>query len=260
MSGKGHPFHSLRNGEWTTLPERPKAFDMESPEARETALLVEQLGFDRFIVILRFVLPVAGPLQVTFCNWRKEWAERYWSKGYLQIDPILSRMLSAHGPFDWQDVGPLSPAQKNLFADRARHGMADGIAGAVRVGSDQVALFSIAAKTLTTAAVKELAMERFYLHTSRLFDRVREQLLAAYNANPIVLTERQREALQLTLRGASRREASRAMRCSESNFVRHQEAARRKLGEITNSAAVRKALAMNLIRPYDTVADNSGTP
>lgn len=253
MSGTRNQFISLRNGEWSPRLERPKAFDMDSPEAREAAALVEQLGFDHFIVILRFVVPIAGPLQITFCNWSPNWTERYWTRGYLQIDPILSRMLSAHGPFDWQDVGPLTPAQKDLFADRARHGMVDGIAGAVRVGSDQVGLFSIAARSACTAAAKELAMERFFLHTARLFDRVRAQLLASYNVNPVVLTQRQREALQLTLRGASRREASRAMRCSESNFVRHQEAARRKLGEATNSDAVRKAVAMNLIRPYDTL-------
>jgi DNA-binding CsgD family transcriptional regulator len=260
MSGNRPHFVSQRNGEWSPRLERPKAFDMDSAEARETAVLVEQLGFDRFIVILRFVLPVAGPLQITFCNWRADWAARYWSKGYLQIDPILTRMLTAHGPFDWQDVGPLTPAQKALFADRRRHGMVDGIAGAVRVGSDQVGLFSIAATSACTAAAKEQAMERFFLHTARLFDRVREQLLVAYNVNPIVLTDRQREALQLTLRGASRREASRAMRCSESNFVRHQEAARRKLGENTNLDAVRKAVAMNLIRPYDELAEDSASP
>lgn len=259
MSGNPCQFLSLHNGEWSPRLERPKAFDMHSPEAQETAMRVEQLGFDRYIVILRFVLPVAGPLQVTFCNWRTDWTERYWTKGYLQIDPILSRMLSAHGPFDWQDVGPLTPAQKDLFADRARHGMVDGIAGALRVGSDQVGLFSIASTSACTAAAKELAMERFFLHMARLFDRVREQLLAIYNVNAIVLTERQREALQLTLRGASRREASRTMRCSESNFVRHQEAARRKLGEASNHDAVRKAVAMNLIRPYDTLATTTPT-
>lgn len=260
MTGNRCQFVSQRSGEWSPRLERPKAFDMDSPEARETAVLVEQLGFARFIVILRFVLPVAGPLQITFCNWRTDWAERYWSKGYLQIDPILTRMLTAHGPFDWQDVGPLTPAQKELFAARARHGMVDGIAGAVRVGSDQVGLFSIASEKPCSADVKEHAMERFFLHIARLYDRVREQLLAAYEVSPIVLTERQREALQLTLRGASRRDASRKMRCSESNFVRHQEAARRKLGENTNLDAVRKAVAMNLIRPYDTLTGDAASP
>lgn len=250
-------YRSLQSGEWGSPLKRPKAFDMDSPEAVQTGGLVTELGFSRFIVILRFVLPVAGPLQVVFSNWTSEWTERYWSKGYLQIDPILTRMLTAHGPFDWQSVGPLTTAQKELFADRARHGMVDGFAGAVRVGSDQVALFSVASDHPCAHAVKELAMGRFYLHTSRLYDRVREQLLTAYEAAPIILTERQREALQLTLRGASRREASRKMGCSESNFVRHQEAARKKLGESTNYDAVRKAVAMNLIRPYDPWSEDA---
>ena len=248
-------YRSLQNGEWSSDFKRPKAFDADSPEALETAAVVAELGFTRFIVILRFVLPVAGPLQVSFSNWPAEWTERYWSKGYLQIDPVLTKMLTANHPFDWQDVGPLTPAQKELFADRVRYGMVDGIAGAVRSGSDQVALFSIASDQPRDARMKERAMERFFLYAARLYERVRQQLLAAYNASPIVLTERQREALQLTLRGASRRDASRQMGCSESNFVRHQEAARKKLGENSNYDAVRKAVAMNLIRPYDTLAD-----
>lgn len=260
MSGHPSQFSSLNNGAWSSRLERPKTFDMDSPEAMETAQFVRQLGFSRFIVILRFVLPVAGQVQIALSNWRPEWTERYWSKGYLQIDPILTRMLTAHGPFDWQDVGPLTPAQKDLFADRARHGMVDGIAGAVRVGSDQVALFSIASEQPCSAAIKEQAMERFFLHTARLFDRVRDQLLVHYQVGPIVLTARQREALQLTLRGVSRRAASRKMRCSESNFVRHQEAARRKLGENTNLDAVRKAVALNLIRPYDTLTEDASSP
>jgi DNA-binding CsgD family transcriptional regulator len=96
-------------------------------------------------------------------------------------------------------------------------------------------------------------MERVFLHTGRIYVRITDQMLAQFGVAPIVLTARQREALQLTLRGVSRREASRLMGCSESNFVRHQEAARRKLGESTNLGAVRKAVAMNLIRPYDVV-------
>lgn len=52
---------------------------------------------------------------------------------------------------------------------------------------------------------------------------------------------------QLTFRSASRHDASRQTRCSESDFVRHQEAALKKLGENTNYGAVREAVAMNLI-------------
>ncbi len=52
-------------------------------------------------------------------------------------------MLSAHRPFDWRDVGPPTPLQKDFFADAARHGHVDGIGGAFRFGSDQAAFFSV---------------------------------------------------------------------------------------------------------------------
>ncbi len=252
MTG-GRRFQSLQNGEWGINFERPKSLETDSPEALETAGIVTELGFTHFMLILRFVLPIAGQVQLALSNWRSDWYERYWAKGYLRIDPVVARMLTAYRPFDWHDVGSPTPEQKNFFADAARHGMVDGIAGAVRFGSDQAAFFSLSSENACSVEVKEQAMARSFLHAARMYERVRDQLLAAYEAGPIVLTGRQREALQLTLRGVSRRDASRKMRCSESNFVRHQEAARRKLGESTNYDAVRKAVALNLIRPYDIV-------
>ena len=246
-------YESLQNGEWGTYLTRPKALDTRSPEAFETAALVSELGFSHFILILRYVLPAAGPIQIALSNWRMDWYERYWAKDYIKVDPVVARMLVACLPFDWYDVGPLSPTQRAFFEDAQKHGMVDGIAGAVRFGSDQAAFFSVSSEQVCTREQKAQAMERIFLHTGRIYDRVAEQMHANFAVAPIVLTSRQREALQLTLRGVSRREASRLMGCSESNFVRHQEAARRKLGEPSNLAAVRKAVAMNLIRPYDIV-------
>jgi DNA-binding CsgD family transcriptional regulator len=246
-------FESLQNGEWGTYLTRPKALDTRSPEALETAELITELGFSHFILILRYVLPAAGPIQIALSNWRMDWYERYWAKDYIKIDPVVAKMLVACLPFDWQDVGLPSPMQRAFFEDAQKHGMVDGIAGAVRFGSDQAAFFSVSSERVCTRQQKLQAMERVFLHTGRIYDRVAEQMYAKLAVAPVVLTGRQREALQLTLRGVSRREASKQMGCSESNFVRHQEAARRKLGEETNLAAVRKAVAMNLIRPYDIV-------
>jgi DNA-binding CsgD family transcriptional regulator len=254
-------YQSLQNEEWGACLKRPRALDTDSPETLETAALVAQLGFTHFILILRFVLPVAGPIQIALSNWPSTWYERYWAKDYLHIDPIVARMLTARCPFDWREVGPPTPTQRDFFADAARHGLVDGIAGAARFGSDQAGFFSLSSDHPCSDEAKENAMARFTLHTMRLYDKVRDNLLSIYDVRPIELTRRQREALDLTLRGASRRDASRRMRCSESNFVRHQEAARRKLGERTNLDAVRKAVAMNLIRPYEkVVGDESREP
>ena len=250
-------FESLQNGEWGTHLTRPKALDTRSLEALETADLVTQLGFSHFILILRYVFPAAGQVQVALSNWRMDWYERYWSKDYIKVDPVVARMLTSSLPFDWYDVGPLSPTQRDFFQDAQKYGMVDGIAGAVRFGSDQAAFFSVSSEQPCTREQKLQAMERVFLHTGRIFDRVAQQICAKLAVAPIVLTRRQREALQLTMRGVSRREASRQMGCSESNFVRHQEAARRKLGEDSNLGAVRKAVALNLIRPYDIVVHDN---
>lgn len=63
-----------------------------------------------------------------------------------------------------------------------------------------------------------------------------------------------RDAGKIVLRNVfrSRCRSSVSVGASRTQGLR-QEAARHKLGETTNYAAVRKAVAMNLIPPYDTV-------
>lgn len=249
-------YASLQSGEWSAALTKPKALDTDAPEAREAAALVAELGFDHFILIFRYVLPALGPVQIVLSNWRTDWYERYWAKGYIQIDPIAARLLHSYRPFDWQDLGPLSPNQAAYFQDARKHGMVDGFSGAVRFGSDQAGFFSVGSEQPRTREEKEHAMGRVLLHTARLYERVQDHMLADYGVAPIALTPRQREALHWTMRGVSRREAGRQMGCSENNFVRHQEAVRRKLGETNNLEAVRKAVAMNLIRPYDALVES----
>lgn len=253
----GRSYRSLLNGEWDSYFKHPKALDTDSPEVLETAAAVTKFGFDHFILIQRFVLPAAGPIQIVLSNWRTDWYQRYWAKGYLYVDPVVARMVRSSHPFDWHEIGALTHAQADFFADAVRHGLVDGFAGAARFGSDQAGFFSVSSESPRSSEVKEQAMARVFLHAARLYERMRQEMLAHNHACSVILTARQREVLQLTLRGVSRRAASRIMRCSESNFVRHQEAARRKLGEKTNLDAVRKAVAMNLIRPYDMVIEHA---
>ena len=250
-------FQSVQEGEWGALLEKSERLDRDAPEALETQALVEQLGFDQFILVNRYVLPVAGPIQIAISNWREDWYHRYWQKGYIRVDPVVARMMSCFRPFDWQDVGPLSPLQQDFFKDAMAHGFCDGIAGAVRESSDAVSFFSVSSGKPVTREAKERAMERMFYFTAVLYDRLRDQILRKYNLSTIVLTGKQREALTHALRGLSRRDASREMGCSETNYVRHIDAARRKLGEATTAGAIRKAVAMNMIRPYEILPSKS---
>lgn len=241
------------NGEWGPYLDRPAVIDTDSAEVLATEALVTELGFSHFLLVLRFVLPKAGPIQATLSNWPREWDERYWARDCARIDPVAIHMLRSHLPFDWRDAVPRSREEKDFIHRARRFGMADGIAGAVRFGSDQAGFFHVSSTHRRTRDEKENAMARVFLHAARVYERIRDQLRADHDASPLVLTSRQREALHWTMRGASRSEASRRMRCSESNFAQLQEAARRKLGESTNVAAVRKAVALDLIRAYETV-------
>lgn len=248
-------YDGLLPGEWGSLLSRPRALDTESDEAVAAATLARDLGFKNYILIFRYVLPVAGPVQFALSNWDMKWYERYWSRDYIRLDPVVAQMLRAFTPFDWQDVGPLSPKQREFFKDAVKHGMADGIGGCIRCGTDQGVFFSVSSDHPLDKETKTRGMEKFMLFTSRLYESMRQEMLAYYNVSPVVLTARQRDALMLTMRGVSRAEASRVMRVSKSGFARHQEAARRKLGEASNANAVRKAIAMDLIRTFERVRD-----
>lgn len=97
-------------------------------------------------------------------------------------------------------------------------------------------------------------MAAMFLFTARAFESVRDRVLAARNISPIQLTERQRDALRGVMLGRSMRLSSESMGISVSALTNHLEAARKKLGEKNNKAAVRKAVAMNLLTQYRHVA------
>lgn len=250
-----HP-ESLKRGqraaedEWSPFHVVPENLDSHAPEREAAQRLTAALGFRNFLMGYRLVVPVGPPVQVHLHNWPDDWHARYWSKGYLRIDPVVAHLIVSFRPFSWDELPAPSPVQLTFFADAARHGFVDGVSGTLRFGAEESGFFSISSDHKMEVDRREAAMAAMFLLTARSFESVRHRVLASRNVAPIQLTDRQHEALRGVMLGRSLQKSSETMGISVSAVSNHLNAARRKLGEKNNKAAVRKAVAMNLLSPF----------
>lgn len=56
-------------------------------------------------------------------EWPLEWWERYFSKGYLFVDPAIRHVVSDAGPFLWSDLDPMcrdDPAATRVMREAYR--------------------------------------------------------------------------------------------------------------------------------------------
>lgn len=242
--------------EWSPFRAVPENMDAHAPEHELALRLTAKLGFRNFLMGYRLVVSVGPPVQVYLHNWPEEWHTRYWSLGYLRIDPVVAQILVAYRPFSWDELPAPSPVQKAFFEDAAQHGFVDGVSGTVRFGSDEAGFFSVSCDRPMDGESKEAAMAAMLLLTARSFESVRLRVLASRNLTPVRLTNRQCEALRGVMLGRSLIQSSESMGISVSALTNHLGAARRKLGERNNKAAVHKAVAMNLLLPFGPEPQN----
>jgi DNA-binding CsgD family transcriptional regulator len=217
---------------------------------REAQTLVEQLGYRYFHLTYRFAIAGHGTTHGVLSNTPDPWRRRYETKGYLRIDPILQQMLVAYRPFLWNELPRDLLVHRDYFADAARHGLHDGLSGAIRFGGDEIGLFTLATPNGDPDFACETAMAHMQLFVTRSFEQMRERELARLDAPCIVLTCRQAEVLRSVLYGLSAKQTADHLGISQTMVERHLETVRRKLGVRSSSAAAHKAVALRLIEPY----------
>ena len=64
---------------------------------------VEQYGFTS-VAICQLANPhlLQSPSsQVFISTWNDEWAEKWWTSGFMEHDPIIQYMLKTRAPFSW---------------------------------------------------------------------------------------------------------------------------------------------------------------
>lgn len=72
-----------------------------------------------------------GFSNVVNMNYSDAWLERYWSRKYSAIDPVIQAVLRENGTFHWQEVfsaaDQTNPLLKEFLEGAASYGLADGV-------------------------------------------------------------------------------------------------------------------------------------
>lgn len=184
---------------------------------------------------------------VVLDHWPEEWARRYFSHGYLFVDPAIRRCREARAPFLWSELGEetaADPSARRVMNEAGEFGLRAGLTvplatlegefAGVSFAGDQVEIDPQTRGMLTLLATYALG-RGLQLHASGAA-RLRPRL-----------SPREREALQFAAEGKTQSETADLMRISEHGVDKHIRTAKQKLGTRTRTHAVAEAIRLGLV-------------
>lgn len=179
-----------------------------------------------------------------------EWVERYITKDYLKIDPVVSGCYQRFHPVDWKRLDWSSRASRQFQADAIQHGVGNqGFSIPIRGPNGQFAMFTVSDNAADDAWAE-------FAETNR-----RDLILIAYYFNQKALefepgrtpepapalSPREVEAMTFLAIGYSRAQVAQMLAISEHTLRVYIESARFKLGAQNTTHAVARAISRGLI-------------
>jgi LuxR family quorum sensing-dependent transcriptional regulator len=222
-----------------------------APEVCDVILkAVRPYGFEN---ILAGTIPLPGSSRsqqesnIVLAQWPAGWAERYFSRGYLFVDPAIRRVTSDISPFLWSELRPL--CRHDRMATRVMNEAGDfrlnsGFTVPLVTLEGDVAGFSIAGARIEmpprTRGMLSLVATYAFGHALNLRIKKNEAVVAR-------ITKREQEILQWAAAGKTEWEIGEILNISEHTVDKFFRTARTKLGAINRTQAVAEAFRRNII-------------
>ena len=178
------------------------------------------------------------------------WVERYLTKDYLRVDPVVIGSYQKFHPVDWKRLDWSSKASRAFQMDAIAHGVGNqGLTVPIRGPNGQFALFTVSHQC------SDAEWEQFIQRNRR------DLILIAHEFNEKALefepsrqpeqlralSPREVDAMSLLASGHSRAQVAEALSISEHTLRVYIESARSKLGALNTTHAVARALSWGLI-------------
>jgi LuxR family transcriptional regulator, quorum-sensing system regulator BjaR1 len=180
-------------------------------------------------------------------RWPAEWANRYASRGYVVYDATVHRMTSSPEPFRWNELGPLvqdNAMSRRILDEASEFNLKEGFALSLQTLDKQTVGFSAGGRhtDMSPDTLGMLTLVATYA-IGRAITLKQENVPDA----PIILSAREREALQWAAEGKNDWEIGEVMSISEHGADKHMRSIRAKLGAINRTQAVAEAIRRGLI-------------
>jgi DNA-binding CsgD family transcriptional regulator len=233
-----------QHGRKVPLPELKHLFT--------TAL--EELGI-RYFACCQHVDPLhPRNAALVFHNYPAEWMRRYSESGHYRIDPVFrfadERML----PFYWNDPefrASLSQAQREILIEAAAHGILNGYTVPVRPPAAQTASCSVVPDS--ESDIDPATGHAVFVMASFMFDAMLGARSECSAVRSMVLSERERQCLELAAQGKDDWAIGLLLRISERTAHNHIERAKRRLGVCTRVQVIVQALSEGQIAFGDVI-------
>lgn len=174
------------------------------------------------------------------------WVNRYMSRGYAYMDPVVDRAQHHSDPFSWDELRTLYRDDRmrlRIFDEAGDFALNEGISVPLLTLEGDVAVFSFSGSRL---GIDPGGRAMLQLVASYAFGQL--LLLRSQAPNPIVrLAPRERETLQWAAEGKSDCDIGDLMGISRDGVSYHFRSIRAKLGTSNRTHAVAMALRLGLI-------------
>lgn len=206
------------------------------------------IGMESFL--LGVFIPALGKNGSIFGinGYPKEWMDTYNDRGYIDIDPVVSKSMEEVVPFEWWEIdfSKAHPRAAELFMLAAKFGICSGFSFRIwgRSGSQAILNVSTSKAGFQLKERREDVFAKSMLFAARALAAV-VRIVERDNVNK--LSERQLEALQLASIGHLNKSIAVHMKVKEKTVEYFFREAQRNLGVKTRTQAIAKATQMGLI-------------
>lgn len=194
--------------------------------------------------------PVTGDVQ-GYANYPDEWKLHYAKSGFHRFDPTLQKSTLSIAPVDWGRFEQ-DDKFKAVFRDAGDFGITErGITVPIRGPYGECGLLSVTRdckqekwEKLTAHVMGKLQMAAVHVHDNVMRSGVLAQSLFRPN-----LSSREHEILQWAAVGKSQQDIGVILAISHRTVEVHLRSGREKLGALTTTQAVGRAIGLGLILP-----------
>ncbi len=214
---------------------------------KELAGIVGDLGFEYCSYVLRMPIPVSEPSVVWASTYPVHWLEHYFSNKYLEVDPIIHKVVQDMAPLTWADARDTS--EPAFWEDAQAHGIRHGWAMATYGRHMTTGMLSLArsSRPVTELELADTEMKLVWLaHVVHgLIGSVELQRVMPETIRE--LSNREREVLRWSAAGKTADEIATILGITERTVTFHIASSLSKLNVVNKTQAVAKALLLNAL-------------
>lgn len=207
---------------------------------------VRQLGFDYYAYALRAAIPITRFNTICWSTYPERWCERYRTRGYAAIDPVLQFGQRCVKPMLWSGI---ATTDAPFWVEARQHGLNHGWSHTIRDHTGIFGTFSLVRSAMPITDDELAASEPEMIWLSQRT----HASISALMANKVLpdaaarLKDVERQTLHWTAEGKTAAEVAAILEMTERNVNFHIRNAITKLNAANKTHAVVKAALLGLI-------------